>query len=58
MVEFSMSPWASPIVIALKKQVGIIRMCVDFRGVNARIKLMLHPMPQMECLLSCYHGMR
>ena len=32
---FSQSPWSSPIVIALKKNGVEIRLCIDYKMVNA-----------------------
>ncbi|KAE9056165.1 hypothetical protein PF010_g31870 [Phytophthora fragariae] len=37
LIEFSVSAWASPIVIVLKKNGVDIRMCIDYRVVNGFI---------------------
>ncbi|EFO88558.1 hypothetical protein CRE_13684 [Caenorhabditis remanei] len=44
------SPWASPVVLVKKKD-GSIRMCVDYRKLNAVIKLNAHPLPHIESTL-------
>ncbi|GMF46705.1 unnamed protein product [Phytophthora fragariaefolia] len=50
LIENSGSPWASPIVIVLKKN-GDIRMCIDYRVVNGFIKLSNYPLPLIDDLL-------
>ncbi|KAE9332604.1 hypothetical protein PF008_g14867 [Phytophthora fragariae] len=44
LVEHSESPWASPIVIVLKKNGVDIRMCIDYRVVNTFTKLSNYPL--------------
>ncbi|KAE9082389.1 hypothetical protein PF007_g22312 [Phytophthora fragariae] len=51
LVEHSESPWASPIVIVLKKNGVDIRMCIDYRVVNMFIKLSNYPLPLIDDLL-------
>ncbi|KAE9024474.1 hypothetical protein PR001_g12669 [Phytophthora rubi] len=51
LVEHSESPWASPIVIVLKKNGIDIRMCIDYRVVNAFIRLSNYPLPLIDDLL-------
>ncbi|KAE8885155.1 hypothetical protein PF005_g29020 [Phytophthora fragariae] len=51
LVEHSESPWASPIVIVLKKNGVDIRMCIDYRIVNTFIKLSNYPLPLIDDLL-------
>ena len=51
LVKFSRSQWASPIVIVLKKNKIDIRLCIDYRLVNAITIAMEYPMPLVEDLL-------
>ncbi|OWY98204.1 reverse transcriptase [Phytophthora megakarya] len=51
MVRASKSPWASPIVIIVKKNGVDIRFCVDYRLVNRLTRLMVYPMPLATDLL-------
>ncbi|KAE8993193.1 hypothetical protein PF011_g17232 [Phytophthora fragariae] len=51
LVEHSESPWASPIVIVLKKNGIGIRMCIDYRIVNGFIRLSNYPLPLIDDLL-------
>ncbi|KAE9312440.1 hypothetical protein PR003_g19759 [Phytophthora rubi] len=51
LVEHSESPWASPIVIVLKKNGIDIRMCIDYRIVNGFIRLSNYPLPLIDDLL-------
>ena len=41
----STSPWASPIVVIIKKNGVDIRLCIDYRRVNQLTRLMVYPMP-------------
>jgi len=45
MISLSTSPWASPIVIIIKKNGVDIRLCIDYRLVNGLTRLMVYPMP-------------
>ena len=47
----SISPWASPIVIIVKKNGVDIRLCIDYRAVNDLTRLMVYPMPLINDLL-------
>ena len=49
-VEHSHSPWASPIVMARKKDGGW-RMCVDYRAVNRLTVPDVYPLPAIDQLL-------
>ena len=46
------SPWNSPLVIVGKPD-GSIRMCLDFRQLNAVTEKYSFPMPDMQLLLDC-----
>ncbi|ETP31408.1 hypothetical protein F442_19730 [Phytophthora nicotianae P10297] len=47
----SSSPWASPIVVIIKKNGVDIRLCIDYRVVNSLTRLMVYPMPLVNDLL-------
>ncbi|KAG2845794.1 hypothetical protein PC129_g706 [Phytophthora cactorum] len=49
--EHSESPWASPIVIVLKKNGVDIQMCIDYRIVNGFIKPSNYPLRLIDDLL-------
>ncbi|KAE9001585.1 hypothetical protein PR001_g17641 [Phytophthora rubi] len=51
LVEHSESPWATPIVIVLKKNGIDIRLCIDYRIVNGFIRLSNYPLPLIDDLL-------
>ena len=50
-VQPSTSPWASPIVVIIKKNGVDIRLCIDYRRVNQLTRLMVYPMPLISDLL-------
>jgi hypothetical protein len=51
MISLSTSPWASPIVIIIKKNGVDIRLCIGYRLVNGLTRLMVYPMPLINELL-------
>ncbi|OWZ12479.1 reverse transcriptase [Phytophthora megakarya] len=51
MVNYSRSPWASPIVALIKKNGVDIRLCIDYRLVNSLTHLMIYSMPLINDLL-------
>ncbi|KAE9288168.1 hypothetical protein PR003_g25867, partial [Phytophthora rubi] len=52
LVAFSNSPWASPIVIVLKKNDIDIRLCIDYKMVNAITVALEYAMPLVDDLLT------
>ncbi|GMF36344.1 unnamed protein product [Phytophthora fragariaefolia] len=50
-IQHSTSPWASPIVVIIKKNGVDIRLCIDYRLVNSLTRLMVYPMPLINDLL-------
>ncbi len=56
-IKESRSPYASPIVIARKKS-GAIRMCIDYRTLNARTIPDQYTTPRIEDALDCLAGSR
>ena len=44
-IQPSTSPWASTIVIVVKKSEVDSRLCIDYRLVNGLTQLMVYPMP-------------
>ncbi|GMF15042.1 unnamed protein product [Phytophthora fragariaefolia] len=51
MIQHSTSPWASPIVVIVKKNGVDIRLCISYRLVNDLTQLMVYPMPVVNDLL-------
>ena len=56
LIRHSQSPWASPIVLVLKKNKKDIRLCIDYRVVNSLTKLMVYAMPLIDDLLADFHA--
>ena len=50
-VRPSHSPWSSP-VMAVPKQDGSVRVCVDFRAINKHTKRDRYPLPRIDELLA------
>ena len=51
----SSSPWNSPIVVVAKKD-GDIRLCIDYRKLNAVTKRPIYPMPDAQQLFNSLEG--
>uniref|UniRef100_A0A8C2FG16 Gypsy retrotransposon integrase-like protein 1 n=1 Tax=Cyprinus carpio TaxID=7962 RepID=A0A8C2FG16_CYPCA len=56
-VRESCSPYASPIVLVKKKD-GTLRMCVDYRQLNAKTRKDAFPLPRIEETLDSLTGAR
>ncbi|KAG6604494.1 reverse transcriptase [Phytophthora cinnamomi] len=48
LIAFSDSPWASPIVIGFKKNGKDIRLCIDYKMVNAVTAILEYAMPLVD----------
>ena len=44
------SPWAAPVVM-IPKRTGGVRVCIDYRSLNAIIKADKYPLPRVDDLL-------
>jgi hypothetical protein len=56
-IEPTKSPWSSPVVPVRKKD-GTIRLCVDYRKLNAVTIPDRFPMPNLNDLVFSLHGMQ
>lgn len=56
-VRESSSPYSSPIVVVTKKD-GSIRLCVDYRQLNAKTRKDAYPLPRIEESLDVLSGAR
>ena len=54
LIERSRGPWASPVVLARKKN-GKLRFCVDYRALNKVTKKDEYPLPRIEDMLDTLH---
>ena len=54
-IQPSESPWNAPLVIVAKKN-SDIRLCVDYRKLNAVTKRPVYPIPATNQLLDCLNG--
>lgn len=54
-IKESTSPWNSPIVVVPKKDGGI-RMCIDYRKLNAVTERPIFPIPDSKQLFDCLGG--
>ena len=50
-IEPSVSEWAAPIVPIVKKD-GFLRLCVDYRHLNATSQTNAYPMPRIDDLIN------
>ena len=55
LIRKSSSPYASPVVIVGKKG-GELRMCVDYRKLNAKTKPDMYPLPRIDDMLESFSG--
>ena len=54
-ISESTSPWSLPLTVA-KKMDGMLRLCVDFRCLNAQAKRDAKPPPRINDTLSLLNG--
>ena len=51
-IVHSSSPYGAPILFAKKKDTSKLRMCIDYRALNANTVLDRYPLPRIDNLLS------
>ena len=56
-IQHSYSPYASPMVCVRKKDGGL-RLCIDFRKLNAKTIPDMQPIPRVQDILDRLHGQR
>ncbi len=54
-IEPSISPFASPVILVRKKD-GTMRLCIDFKKLNAITKQNAHPLPRIEDIFDTLSG--
>lgn len=54
-IRESCSPYAAPVVVVPKKD-GKLRICVDYRGLNAKTRKDAYPLPRIEEALDALNG--
>ena len=50
-ITASNAPWAAPVVL-IPKKTGGIRVCIDFRAINAITQADTYPLPRIDDLLN------
>lgn len=56
-IELSSAVWLSPIVLVNKPD-GRKRMCLDYRKVNTKLRMDIHPLPRLEELVEATAGQK
>ena len=55
-IRESVSDWCSPLVIVKKKHTNEVRICIDYRKINAITKRDMFPFPNIMEILDSLHG--